>query len=347
MRGVILTAAAALAALAAFSGAAWAQSAGDRTIARAVIFAYSRFGEDALGVSSLRIDQFEAHLAELLAGGYAVRPLPEIVAALASNTPLPERTIALTIDETHRSVYTEAWPRLRRAGLPFTLFVATDTLDRQSVDAMSWSDLRDMASTPGVTIGSLGASHARLAIEDRAYVLGQMQRAADRLKAELDLTPTLAAYPYGESTPELAVILRQAGYVAAFGQHSGVANSRDDHMLLPRFAMNEAYGGIERFRLAADALPLIVADFTPERRVAVDNPPVIGFTVDALMGSLANLSCFASGVGRAQIAELGSRRIEIRLDQRVAPGRLRVNCTIPTAEGRWRWLGAQVSIRED
>jgi hypothetical protein len=29
----------------------------------------------------------------------------------------------------------------------------------------------------------------------------------------------------------------------------------------------------------------------------------------------------------------------------LAPGRARLNCTMPTEDGRWRWFGAQISVR--
>ena len=37
--------------------------------------------------------------------------------------------MGLTIDDAFLSVYREAWPRLKRAGLPVTLFVATESGD--------------------------------------------------------------------------------------------------------------------------------------------------------------------------------------------------------------------------
>ncbi len=55
----------------------------------AVVFAYGRFGEDSNPNLSIRIDQFEAQIAELTDGDYTVMPLPDIVDALRRGTPLP------------------------------------------------------------------------------------------------------------------------------------------------------------------------------------------------------------------------------------------------------------------
>src|SRR5690349_8660749 len=95
----------------------------------AVIFAYRHFGDDADPFGTIAVEPFEAHLSELRSGGYTVLPVLDIVAALRANTPLPERTVGITIDDASASVYTIAWPRLRAAGLPFTLFVSPDTVE--------------------------------------------------------------------------------------------------------------------------------------------------------------------------------------------------------------------------
>ena len=76
--------------------------------ASAVVFAYDRFGEDQNPSISIRIDQFEAHLDELTDGDYHVLPLPKILDALRNGKPLPDRTVAITIDEASRSAFTEA-----------------------------------------------------------------------------------------------------------------------------------------------------------------------------------------------------------------------------------------------
>jgi hypothetical protein len=82
----------------------------------AVFLMYHRFGEDAYPSTNVRIEQFEAHVAELTSGKYNVMPVGEILGALRSGKSLPDRTIGITIDDAYLSVYKEAWPRLKAAG---------------------------------------------------------------------------------------------------------------------------------------------------------------------------------------------------------------------------------------
>ena len=113
-----------------------------------VVLMYHRFGESDLPSTNIRLEQFEAHLAELQSGGYTVMPLDDMVRAWRAGTPLPDRAVAITIDDAFRSIYTHAWPRLRAAGFPFTVFVATDPVDQRNPNYMTWDQLRELTNEP-------------------------------------------------------------------------------------------------------------------------------------------------------------------------------------------------------
>lgn len=330
----------AAAALLAFGWTLPAAGAGDS----AVVFMYHRFGEDGVPATNIRIEQFEAHLAELTSGRYTVLPLPEIVAAFREGRALPDRTIAITIDDAYLSVYTEAWPRLKAAGLPFTLFVATDPVDRGLRGFMSWDQIRDLVRA-GVGIGSQTASHPHMPAASAARNQDEIARANRRFREELGLVPELFAYPYGEYSLAVREVVANSGFKAAFGQHSGVAYRGHDIFSLPRFALNETYGTLSRLKLAANALPLPVTDVTPQDPLLKVNPPPFGFTVAEGVAGLGRLACYASHMSEAvRVDQLGERRIEVRVDKPFPQGRGRINCTMPAEDGRWRWYGIQFYI---
>ena len=309
----------------------------------AVIFAYGRVGDDRGSGSSIGLDQFEDHLDELKDGDYQVLPLPRIVDALRNGTVLPDRTVAITIDDVTVAAYHEAYPRLRAAGIPFTLFVSTDALDRGAPNAMNWAQIREMAAA-GVVIGALTASGLPMAALSDQEVRGDLARMKERFLAELGVVPTLFAYPRGEYSLSVHQSVVQAGFVAAFGQQSGVAYAGADPYALPRFLMNDAFGSLDRFELAANALPLPVTDVTPVDPVLTRNPPILGFTVPEGIGQIDRLACFATGQGRAAIERLDTNRIEVRIADPFPAGRARVNCTLPADDDRWRWFGVQFFI---
>ncbi len=308
----------------------------------AAVIMYHRFGESELPSTNIRLDQFEAHIAELTSGPYRVLPVPEIVAALNENRPLPDRTVGITIDDAFVSVYTEAWPRLRAANLPFTLFIATGAIDRGLGGYMTWDQVREMVAGGGVTLGQHGVDHGHMVAQSPEATRAELVAAAARFQEEMGEAPTVFAYPYGEYGLALRDIVVQAGFAAAFGQQSGAIARTGDRFALPRYPFNETYGDMDRFRLAVNSLPLPVRDVTPADTLVrpAGNPPPYGFTVDETVSGVESLNCFAS-TGDSSLERLGERRIEIRLAQPLSPGRTRINCTMPGPDGRWRWFGTQ------
>ena len=314
----------------------------------AVVIMYHRFGEDTLPSTSVRLAQFEAHLDELTSGAYHVMALPEIVARLRAGETLPDRAIAITIDDGALSVYREAWPRLKARNLPVTLFIATEPHDLGLPGSMSWSQLREMAADPLVTIGNHGHAHAHMAWLNDAEQQADLDKAAARFEAELGRRPALFAYPYGEISLALRRRVENSGFAAAFGQHSGALGEFADRFVLPRFPINEAYGDRERFRLVVNALPLPVDGITPadmSLRSRTQNPPNFGFTLAAPLAGLDGLSCFASA-GEPSLVRL-DQRIELRFAAALPAGRQRINCTLRAEGGRWRWFGAQFVVAKE
>ncbi len=312
----------------------------------AVVFAYHRFGDGRYPSTNTTLEQLDAHLAEIERAGLQALPLDRIVESLRRRDSLPDRAIALTIDDAYASVYRHAWPRLRKAGVPATLFVATDAIDQRRRDYMTWGQIREMAAG-GVTIGTQTASHPHLPRLGEAGVRDELTRSARRIREELGFTPTLLAYPFGEYGMREKRIAREAGYHAAFGQQSGVAHGEADLYGLPRFAMNEAFGGIDRFRLAANALPLYMDRLRPAETVldATANPPTVGFRVAPQSGPVESLKCYVSSrKGAVPLRHVGPREVEIPLSAPFQPPRGRINCTMPAGDERWRWFGLQFVV---
>ena len=322
-------------------------TAGQRLDNGAVILMYHRFGEDSLPSTSVRLTQFEAHLDELVSGGYQVLPLTEIIAALNEGRALPDRAVAITIDDGALSVYREAWPRLRARNLPFTLFVSTEPLDQRLPSYISWDQLREMVAGGGVTVGNHGHRHNHMVHLSAEAQRANIDKAGLRLFAELGTAPEIFAYPYGEISAELRRAVKEAGFAAAFGQHSGALGAMTDRFSLPRFPINEAYGDMERFRLVANTLPLPVDEVTPADpflRTAAQNPPNLGFTVAGSVDDLRNLNCFARD-GDPVVTRLDNR-IELRLPGPLPAGRARINCTLRADNGRWHWFGTQFVVAD-
>lgn len=308
----------------------------------ASVIMYHRFGEDKHPSTNMSMDKFQAHIEELSSSKYSVLPLGKIVELLENGEDLPDRTVAITIDDAYLSVYEKAWPVLKAAGLPFTVFASTDHLDLNSGDYMNWQQLTEMVTDGGVYVGHHSASHVHLPLLDEAAIVAQINKANAKFENKIGFVPALFAYPYGEYGTDIKNIIERLGFKAAFGQQSGVMYSGQDRYSYPRFPMSDNYGNIGRLRLAANAMPLRTKHVSPSDNILRRNPPAFGFTLAEDYANIKQLSCYASNQsgGAVPIEMVGNNRVEIRLSKPYQPGRGRINCTLPAPEGRFRWFGS-------
>lgn len=311
----------------------------------AVAFMYHRFGEDRYPSTSIRLEQFDAQLDYLAQNGFQIWPLERVVEHILRDEPLPDRTVAITVDDAYLSVYEHAWPRLRARGWPFTVFVNTDPVDRKLGGFMSWKQMRAMQQD-GVRFANHTASHDSMAErrpgeDDAAWeqrVRADIERAQQRLREELgdsvEQEPRLFAYPYGEYDTRAAALVQAMGYIG-FGQHSGAIGPLSDRRALPRYPMAENFAALEPFARKAASLPLPVILAEPwEPHTGADNPPRLTLT---LQQPLRGVACYNAAGQSLPLNWLDNTRLQVQAQERLRPGRSRYNCTAPAAGGRWYW----------
>ena len=265
--------------------------------------------------------------------------MPEIVARVRNGEALPERTVGLTIDDAFLSVYREAWPRLRDAGFPFTLFVANRSVDYNRASSMSWDQLRELHRA-GVTIGSQTRTLPHMTQIAREDAARELEESNARFLAELGEQPRLFAYPLANMISMSATWCAGTGSRSPFGQHSGVVHAGADRLALPRFPLNERYGRARSFRLVINALPLPVTDVLPANPVIAQNRHRSALPCPTGLVTLTGWP-----VSRVPAAGLTSRWLGRRVEPVSTPccprDASRVNCTMPGPDARWRWFGVQ------
>ena len=310
----------------------------------ATIIMYHRFGENQLPATNIPLDVFDAHLAIIKDEGWEVLPLHDLITRLKTGIEIPDKALAITVDDAFLSVYTEAFPRLKAYGYPFTIFVATQAIDQRRKNYASWEQIREM-HVAGVEIGSQSHTHPHLHRLHPDEARQEIITSNARFQQELGMRPRYFAYPYGEYNLAVRDMLADLGFEAAFGQASGVAHASTHIYEYPRFAFNEYYGDAKRLKTAVEARALPVSDITNPSMLIASNPPILGFTVSDDVEGLDQLTCFATNMGKVE-AVLSGQRVEIRLPQAITATRSRVNCTLPLIEngettGRFRWYGRQ------
>ncbi len=304
----------------------------------AAIFVYHRFGENTFPSTNIKMSQFRQHINELVKNNYNVMDVSKIVDHIINNKNLPEKTVGITIDDAYKSIYTDAWPILKKAGLPFTIFVSTGLVNSNSTKYMNWKQIKELSDS-GVTIGNHTVNHLNLVNETEETLEREVTKAKQSFINNLGYSPDIFSYPYGEYSLKIKDFVKNQQFKAAFGQQSGILYNEIDLYELPRFAMNEKYGSLERFKFAANALPLAVKEIIPRDLVIKEtNPPLMGFTL--IKDIPSKIKCYPSHGIKATTSKLTDKRIEVRFDNQFPLGRTRVNCTTSN-NGKWHWFGIQ------
>lgn len=316
----------------------------------ATAFIYHRFGDGRYPSTNTTLTEFRAHLETLRRGNYAVLPLGEIVARLRDGRPLPERCVALTIDDAFRSFLSGAMPVLREFGYPATLFVNTGEVG--GPDYLNWAELRQVADA-GVEIGNHSAAHGYLldrlrgesAEQWRRRVKAEIQLAQDDLRRHLGIEARLFAYPYGEFSRELIEVVRELGFVGAVGQQSGPLGKGQELFALPRFPAGGSYGTLNEFRDRLRFKPLPLKVLAPaDAPLLGANPPEWRVQVDPLIDP-RTLRCYVDGKTAAvRLVDAQRHEYLVRAPGALAGRRGKYTLTGTDRSGQWYWY-SQLWVR--
>ncbi len=255
------------------------------------------------------------------------------------------RGVALTFDDAYESVYTTAWPVLREKGIPLTIFVLSGSVGDNGY--MTWDQLREMAEHDLVTIGNHSLEHGSMlqrsgesAEAHAERIARELDQGAERIESKLGIRPELYAHPYGEFSQPVLQALEDRGWYG-FAQHSGVIGEHSHPGAMPRFAVADAYGGVDTLenKLRARNFPVSRAGL-PSPVIRGENPPLLDMTVPGDWNA-NRLSCFASGEGKMTVQSesvANGLRIQTRAQDPIEARRSRYNCTYPAGNGRFYWL---------
>jgi peptidoglycan/xylan/chitin deacetylase (PgdA/CDA1 family) len=312
-----------------------------------VVLMYHRFGEDQYPSTSIRLEQFRAQLDYLRYEGFTIWPLRRLLDAVFRNKPVPDKTVALTVDDAYLSLYKNAYPLIKEYQIPLTVFISTDAVDRGQSGYMSWAQMREMQRL-GVDFANHSASHTHLhrrqegedAAAWRKRVKRDILHAEQRIKTELGAQGMkLFAYPYGEFSCTLGKLVRDMGYTA-FGQHSGAFGPMSRRAALPRFPMNERFADLEEFALKAASLPLPLAgQALHDPRLKGENPPVLRLGLAPGYEVLSDdIRCFLGSGAPLKTISQHPGGITVQAASALPSGRSRYNCTAPAGSGRFYWF---------
>tara|TARA_B100001057_G_scaffold188237_1_gene189037 strand:- start:365 stop:1408 length:1044 start_codon:yes stop_codon:yes gene_type:complete len=310
------------------------------------VFMYHRFNESKFPSTNVSEKQLISHIKFIKENDFNILNIDQVINTINKGKTFSKKSIAFTVDDAYESFYSIAWPYFKENKIPVTLFVSTDSIDQKPGNYMSWEQIRNFVSEGGI-VGQHTASHLHMPLNDISKVKDDIIKSQKIFLKELGYIPKHFAYPYGEASNQVIKLLSDFGINFAFGQHSGVISKESNKMYLPRFALNERYGEIDRFIFAAEVLPLAITDLIPDDMFLNNNSkPDIQFTI--LSNIKANqLTCFANTGGdwsEQKIKIVTEKKVSLSLDDQFKSGRGRLNCT-SNNEDNWHWFGYQYIIK--
>ena len=323
----------------------------------AVALIYHHVSTDTPALTSVSPAIFDLHLNYLAEHNFNIWPLSRILDTLDKGKDLPVNTIAITFDDAYLSIYTEAFPRLRKRNWPFTIFVSSEGIDNGYADYLNWDQLREMTKA-GNEIGNHSHSHAHLVrrlkgesnTQWQTRVRSDIEMGANRIKDEIGSDSSLFAYPYGEYSQSIKAILRSLGY-RGIAQQSGAIGAQSDFLAIPRFPMATGYADLERFATAVNSRPLPVTAVSVSGADEKSYGPVKRLQLTLAAGDYAphQLGCYrASGTPLAmKTISKQPLTVSVTVSGEQPVGRNKINCTVPAsnASGVFYWYSHQWLVK--
>jgi peptidoglycan/xylan/chitin deacetylase (PgdA/CDA1 family) len=170
-----------------------------------VVLIYHRVGARSPMTVDLPTPLFDEQMAEL-AQSQRVVTLDRAIDLLSDPTPPagdgvdPADPVVVTFDDGTTDLAEVATPILERHGVPATLYLATDYVDRRLSFraeglALSWAAVRDMAATGVWSMESHTHTHALLDRTPDSAVAGELDRSIELIGEHTGRPPAHFAYP--------------------------------------------------------------------------------------------------------------------------------------------------------
>lgn len=195
--------------------------------------------DDSGSPISIHPEAFVQHVEWLASGAVTVVPLEDL-----SAVPDEQDAVAVTFDDGFCNFTEHAWPLLRDAGLPVTLFVATlcvggtnawGGVEEPGIPTLplcDWSQLRAMVAE-GLVLGSHSRTHPRLSNVSDGRLADELAGASSDLELRTGVRPRTLCYPYGDLDERVVEAAREH-YALGCTTEFRALGTTAEAMLLPR-----------------------------------------------------------------------------------------------------------------
>ena len=192
----------------------------------------------------------DRQIAELKTAGFSFVDLP---ASFAPDN--AQKNVVLTFDDGYSNVLEHAAPLLQRHQAPAMLYVVAEMIGKTNVwdtvhgevvgSLMNKEQIREWLDQ-GFKIGSHTMTHPHLPAISRRQAMQEIDGSRKMLEDVFQVPVLSFCYPYGEYTPQIVELVRQAGYQTAVTLDPGVNHNGQDPFLIMRFGVRRPMNPLKR-----------------------------------------------------------------------------------------------------
>lgn len=180
---------------------------------------------------------FEKQLLFLQQHDYTFLRFSDLRDIRAGRRAMPRRPVLLYFDDGYKDNYINAYPILKRLGIPATLFVATDCVDQKKIlwetdinpitanMFLSWDEIRAMEDVFDIETHTV--SHRKLSTLPPDEVKKEFEQSRKRIYEMTGKNVTALSYPKSRWTQETRRLAKEAGFEFILAHGRGFGHSAD------------------------------------------------------------------------------------------------------------------------
>jgi peptidoglycan/xylan/chitin deacetylase (PgdA/CDA1 family) len=207
------------------------------------ILTYHRFGAEVVDSMTIKTSALAEQLEWLKTNGYTVIPLDTAAQYLQGKIKsIPAKSVVITVDDGHKSVYSDMAPLIKKYRVPVTLFIYPSAISNAKY-AMTWEQLHELEATKLFHVESHtywhpNFNHEKKKLSPEEYVKfvdKQLGGAKKKLEEKMGHEIKYLAWVFGIYDDNLLNEAKKAGYAMAFTIERRHASSNDNMMAQGRY----------------------------------------------------------------------------------------------------------------
>ncbi len=187
--------------------------------------------------------RLEQHVSTLRRNGHSFVSLDRVADWLDGKADLPERAVAVTLDDGYEDNYWNAFPIFAEQQIPATIFLVSGLMGKSnrwmegrgfsSRKLMTWDQAREI-DRHGITLGAHTVNHARLSQLSGSAAADEIVSSKRQIEQHLGHVVEHFAYPYGDLNEASERLVEEAGFRTACSTRPGPNRKGTSRFVLRR-----------------------------------------------------------------------------------------------------------------